>query len=112
MDAQAEILNELRSEYCKNVSPKKYDITSETLLTVVEKLPNGKSPGRDLIVGYWYRKLTFYRSALVNLFKKTMDSKLDIPDWLAVARTTLVPKNQETHMAKNYRPIACLRACL
>lgn len=101
-------LNELQNEYCTNVSPKKYDITSEILLTVVEKLPNGKSPGRDLIVGYWYRKLTFYRSALVKLFKKTMDAELDVPDWLAVARTTLVPKNQETHVTKNYRSIACL----
>ena len=28
--------------------------------------------------------------------------------WLSTARTSLLPKNKETYIAKNYRPIACL----
>ena len=28
--------------------------------------------------------------------------------WLSTVRTSLLPKNKETHIAKNYRPIACL----
>ena len=33
---------------------------------------------------------------------------MDFPDWLSLAKTTLTPKNQNTCIAKNYRPIACL----
>ena len=31
---------------------------------------------------------------------------VDIPEWFVKARTTLVAKNNNTHEAKNYRPIA------
>ena len=32
---------------------------------------------------------------------------IDIPEWFVKARTRLVAKNNNTHEAKNYRPIAC-----
>ena len=31
-----------------------------------------------------------------------------LPQWVVTGRTTLLPKNGETHKAKNYRPITCL----
>lgn len=31
----------------------------------------------------------------------------DIPDWLTVARPTLISKNKESHVVKNYRPTEC-----
>ena len=31
-----------------------------------------------------------------------------LPTWLSTAKTTLLPKNTDTHIAKNYRPIAIL----
>ena len=33
---------------------------------------------------------------------------LDLPNWLTLARTTLLPKSQDTKNAKNYRSIPCL----
>ena len=30
-----------------------------------------------------------------------------IPDWISTSRTILIPKNQETHLPNNFRPIAC-----
>ena len=33
--------------------------------------------------------------------------EIDIPDWLAISMTNILPKNTDTHLAKNYRPIAC-----
>ena len=33
---------------------------------------------------------------------------IDLPDLLSLAKTMLTPKNENTHIAKNYRPIACL----
>ena len=36
------------------------------------------------------------------------DPNTPLPMWLSTVRTSLLPKNKETHIAKNYRPIACL----
>ena len=33
---------------------------------------------------------------------------LNLPNWLTLARTTPLPKSQDTKNAKNYRPIVCL----
>ena len=33
---------------------------------------------------------------------------LTLPNWLPLARTTLLPKSQDTKNPDNYRPIACL----
>ena len=49
-------LNVLEKEYCSNVQHEDYNINSDTLQTSI----NNKSPGNDLIVGYWYKNLTFY----------------------------------------------------
>ena len=41
---------------------------------------------------------------LQNIF----EGEIDIPDWLSPAKATLTPKNEDTRIVKNYRPIACL----
>ena len=38
----------------------------------------------------------------------TYNLLLNLPNCLTLARTTLLPKSQDTKNAKNYRPIACL----
>ena len=40
-----------------------------------------------------------------NLLVQDPDS---VPDWLSQGITTLIPKNDKTDQAKNYRPITCL----
>ena len=70
-------------------------------------MQNDKSPGNDLIVGYWYKHLTFYRHALIHLFDQTFNGQQQLPAWLTKARTWLIPKSEDTNIAKNYRPIAC-----
>ena len=45
---------------------------------------------------------------MVTLLQNTYDGEIDVPNWLSLAKTTLTPKNENTHIAKNYRPIACL----
>ena len=32
---------------------------------------------------------------------------MEVPDWLVTSMTNILPKNADTHLAKNYRPIAC-----
>ena len=100
-------LGELESNYCKNAKQKEYRFTEDALHQALNKLQNNKSPGPDLIVGYWFKNLHFYRATLLRLLNACFNAEQDIPDWLAVARTRLLPKNNETHRAENYRPIAC-----
>ena len=101
-------LSELEMTYRSNVQPKQYEITKDTLKTVVNKMHLEKSPGRHLSIGYWFKKLTFYIDPLANLYQNTFQGSTTLPDWLTLPKTMLLPKNEHTHAAKNYRPIACL----
>ena len=67
-----------------------------------------KSPGSDLINSFWYKRLSFYHKKLTELYQHTYRGNLALPSWLTLARTSLLPKNTETELVKNYRPIACL----
>ena len=58
-----------------------------------------------------------YTLQLLPAFVKLTSSKLDsntftgsttLPEWLTLPENTLLSKNERTHAAKNYRPIACL----
>ena len=40
-------INELKTNYCANVSHKDYEINLETLNKVLSKIQNNKTPGRD-----------------------------------------------------------------
>ena len=55
--------------YCSDVQPKQYKIAKDTLKTVVNKKHLGKSPGRALLIGYWFKKLAFYIEPLANLYR-------------------------------------------
>ena len=74
---------------------------------VILKLQNNKSPGIDGIIGYWFKNLNFYINDLVKLFNSILNNEVDIPTWFTRARTKLIAKNSNTHLAENYRPIAC-----
>ena len=42
------------------------------------------------------------------LLQKSFKGEIQIPTWLIISKTILIPKNTNTHLEKNYRPIACL----
>ena len=54
------------------------------------------------------KKLTFYRPLLTKLFPESFKGELELPCWLTTASTVLQPKNNQTHIAKNYQAIALL----
>ena len=49
----------------------------------------------------------FYKADLVHIFQDTLKGHKELPSWLTRSRTQLLSKNENTHTAKNYRPIAC-----
>ena len=101
-------INELESNYCSQVNQKTYKIDNQILEKVIAKIQNGKAPGPDGIIGYWYKKLYFYRDHMAYLFQQSLEGKYEIPAEMVTAKTVLLPKNTNTHIPKNYRPIACL----
>ena len=101
-------MKQLKKEYCNNVTTKTYHITEDILETAVNKIQPTKAPGLDLIAGFRYKNFDFYKPALTYLFEKTFNSERELPTWLTTASTALLPKNNDTHETKNYRPIALL----
>ena len=75
---------------------------------VINNMHLNKSPRKDLIIGFWFENLHFYRERLTELYQNTYESNNILPLWLTEAKTTLIAKNKQTENAKNYRPIACL----
>jgi hypothetical protein len=74
---------------------------------MIAKMPNNRSPGYDLITGYWIKSLSALHRPLLAQLSSLKAGTTDMPTWLATGRTTLVPKNSDTHATNNYRPIAC-----
>ena len=85
--------------YCSDVQPNQYEITKDTLKSAANKIHLGKSPGRDLLIGYWFKKLT-YIEPLVNLYQNTFEGSTTLRGWLNLAKTTLLRKNEHTHAEK------------
>ena len=104
--------NNLRMEYCKNVSSKTYSITPETIDIVLGKTPNNRAPGTDHIVGYWLKRCSSLHEELRQQMILLMEGQEIMPPWLATCRTILIPKNSATHLPNNYRPMACQKSML
>ena len=79
-----------------------------TIDKAMKKFKLNKPSVRDMITGYWYKQLNFYKSGLIRLYHSTLGNDQVLPTWLSTAKTTLLPKNTDTHIAKNYIPIAVL----
>ena len=93
-------INKLKTSYCANVNQKGRQINLETLKKALSKIQKNKSPGRDMIIDFWYKKLQFYRPYMVSLFQKTQSGEYDFPAEIVLAKTVLIPKNENTKMAK------------
>ena len=98
----------LNKEYCKDIINEEYNTTLELVNKAINKMQPNKAPGRHLITVCWYKKLTFYRPLLTKLFTESFKGELELPCWLTTTSTVLQPKNDQTHIAKTYRPIALL----
>ena len=79
-----EWLNVLEKEYCHKIQPEDYNINTDTLQTAIKN--STKSPGKDLIVGYWYKNFTFYRNDLAELYNDTFTGLIEILTWMAKAK--------------------------
>ena len=75
----AKWLGILERTYCKNIIPTKYEIERKTLDKIINDMQLNKSPGRDLITSFWYKKLYFYRNKLTELYQSSHNGKDHLP---------------------------------
>ena len=72
------------------------------------RMPNGKSPGPDLVQGFWLKNFSSLHGRVRLRLKECLDSGF-VPSWFTKARTSLLRKDKsEGNLASNYRPITCL----
>ena len=70
-------------------------------------MKNNTSLGRDLIVGHWIKQLTSMHHYLMKSYENLLQQRTELPRWLTLMRTTMLPKNKDTDNPKNFQPIAC-----
>ena len=86
----------------------KIDITTGSLKKILGRMPNGKSPGPDLVQGFWLKNFSSLHERVRLQLKECLDSG-SVPSWLTRGRTSLLQKDKSKgKVASNYRPITCL----
>ena len=71
-------------------------------------MPNWKSPGPDLVQGFWLKNFSSLHESVRLQLKECLDSGF-VPSWLTRGSTSLLQKDKSKgNVASNYRPITCL----
>ena len=86
----------------------KIDITTGSLKKILGRIPNWKSPGPDLVHGFWLKNFSSLHERIRLQLKESLDSGF-VLNWLTRGRTSLLQKDKSKgNVASNYRPITCL----
>ena len=68
-------LKELEKTYCNDVTPQTYKKKKKIVDKVINNMSLNNSPGKDLIIAFWLKKLHFYRDRLTELYQNTTMAK-------------------------------------
>ena len=88
----AKWLQNLRSEVNVN-KQEKIDITTGSLKKILGRMPNWKSPGPDLVQGFWLKNFSSLHEIVRLQLKECLDSGF-VPSWLTRGRTSLLQKHK------------------
>ena len=84
------------------------DITKESLNKILGRMSNWRSPGPDLVRGFWLKNFSSLHGRVRSQVKEYLDSGF-VPSWLTKGRTALLQKDKSKgNIRSNYRPITCL----
>ena len=67
------------------------DITPGSLKKILGRMPNWKSPGPDLVQGFWLKKFSNLHERVRLQLKECLDGQF-VPSWLTRGRTSLLQK--------------------
>ena len=100
-------LQDLRIELNDN-KQEKIDITYRILEKLLDRMPNWKSPGPDLVQGFWLKNFNSLHKRVRLQLKKCLDSGF-VLSLFTGGRTSLLQKDKsKDNGARNYRPRICL----
>ena len=86
----------------------KIDITTGSLKKTLGRVPNWKSPGPDLVHGFWLKNFSSLHERGRLQLKQCLDGGF-VLSWLTRRKTSLFQKDKSKgNVGSNYRPIACL----
>ena len=86
----------------------KIDITTGGLKKILDRMPNWKSPGPDLVQWFWLKKFCSLHKRVRLQLKGCVDSAF-VPSWLTRGQISLLQKDKsKDNIASNYRPITYL----
>ena len=75
---------------------------------IIDRIPNWKSPGPDLVQGFWLKSFSSLNGRVRSKLKEYLDSGF-VPNWLTKGRAALLQKDKSKgNITSNYRPITCL----
>ena len=104
---EAKWLQDLRSEVNAK-KQEKIDITTGSLKKILGRMPNWKSPGPDLVQGFWFNNFSSLHEKVTLQLKECLDCGF-VPSWLTRGRALLLHKDKnKDDVVSNYRPITCL----
>ena len=92
----------------KVVNVQELMITKEKHYDTVKKQKNLPVPG---VQNFYWKKFRSTWSSLLKCFNKWIEQPDEIPDWLTLGRTVLIPKSDDLINERNYCPITCLDTC-
>ena len=71
-------------------------------------LRNWALPGLDGIQGFWWKHFGSVHSYFFWRFNEILQCEQNVPSWLPLGKTILMPKTNDSTNPRNDRPIACL----
>ena len=105
---EAKWLQGFRKEMERQEQQGMIEITEEKIRMFLQRLPNWKAPGPDMVQGYWFKCFTsMHKSLKDNLADCLKAGK--VPEWMTKGKTVLIQKDPaKGNDPSNYRPITCL----
>ena len=89
----AECLKELQSEFNVTKKQEKVDITKEILNKILSRMPNWKSPGPDIVQGFWLKNFSSLYGRVRRQLKVCLGSGV-LPSWLTKGRFVLLQRDK------------------
>lgn len=105
----AEWLNEYETLFLEIIPELNVDelpISNEIIWNGIKKKRNWSSPGPDLVVNFWWKKINATHDVIGNIFRGIINNECNIEGWYTQGRTALLEKDGDW-TPSNTRPITC-----
>lgn len=84
------------------------EITLSDVSQATKKTSNWKAPGPDSIHNFWLKKATALHGKLAKHLNEILHKNQELPEFLTIGKTYLLPKGEYSRDPAKYRPITCL----